>query len=481
MAHIERLTPLDVAMPRTYIRVLLLFRAAIAASAAQTLQDGLNRLAEQVPWVSGRIYSVSGGGQEIRYDAEKINPPLLVDKGSIAASCTMSHGKSMDAIAPEVWPVSGALTGDGAPVFAASVFRFATPDLDPQEGRQCIALCVCIHHNAVDATGFTEIIRLWARNVAGPDLSFSTCSAAPDRGSRHAHLLTTLSSELKELEISSPSSDAILAMHSEYSKTPPAMPPNGLAPCTSKLFSIPIHWVNILKELLRKYVSTPPTTNVVLCALLWTTITRVRARRNPSLMSQTSRLVTAINGRPRIKPGFSSSCPVFVSENDHTYLGNAVVYVLTPFPAVALASSTAETTPDPGPAPMRSLAIICDQISNSQSVSTINKRHIAEVYRLLDESPLFPGWDLFGSRDVVITSWADQDLYTVDFGSLFGRPTSVVFPPMEPGAPADGVGIVLPRRREKAEMEILEVILMLRVDDMRALEDDSLWQTIVSV
>ncbi|KAL3429319.1 hypothetical protein BDV09DRAFT_190220 [Aspergillus tetrazonus] len=360
MAHIERLTPLHVAMPRTYIRVLLLFRAAIAASAAQTLQDGLNKLAEQVPWVSGRIYSVSGGGQEIRYDAEKINPPILLDKGSIAASYTMSsHGKSMDAIAPEVWPVSGALTGDGAPVFAASVFRFATPDLDPQEGTQGIALCVCIHHNAVDATGFTEIIRLWARNVAGPDLSFSTCSAAPDRGSRHAHLLTTLSSELEELEISSPLSDAILASHSEYSKTPPVMPPNGLAPCTSKLFSIPVHWVNILKGLLRKYVCAPPTANVVLCTLLWTTITRVRARRNPSLMSQ--------------KANYRS-------------------------------------------------------------------------------------WDLFGSRDVVITSWADQDYTQLTLGPRL-----------------DGQRIVLPRRREKAEMEVLEVILMLRVDDMRALEDDSFW------
>ncbi|KAL4736477.1 hypothetical protein BDV11DRAFT_211227 [Aspergillus similis] len=417
MAHTERLTPLDLAMPRTYIRVLLVFRAANAAPAMQTLQDGLNRLVEQVPWLAGRVFS--------------INPPVLVDKGSIAASCNMSsQGKSMDAIAPEVWPVSGALTGDGAPVFCASVFRFAPPDLDLEEGTQSVGLCVCIHHNAVDATGFTETIRLWARNVAGSDLSCPAC----------------------KFDMSCPSSDAILALHSEYSKTPPALPPNGLALCTSKLFSIPVHWVNIPKGLLRKYAPTPPTTNVVLCALLWTPIARVRAGRNPSLASQTSRLVTAVNSRARINLGLSSSLPVSVSENDEPYLVNAVIYALTPFP------------PWPLPPPMRSLAIICDQISNSQSASTIDKCHIAEVYRLWDESPLFPGWDLFGSRDVVITSWADQDLCKVHFGGLLGR---------QP--------IVLPRRREKAEMEVLEVMLMLRVDDMRALEEDSLWQTIVSV
>ncbi|KAB8205542.1 hypothetical protein BDV34DRAFT_213118 [Aspergillus parasiticus] len=307
--YVEQLTPLDLPMPRTYIRVLLIFETAIATPAVtQNLQRGLDCT------------------------------PSPDDKGSIAASYTAlsSHGMPMEAIPSEVWPVPSmiddALSATGAPVFAASLFRFTD---------QGVGLCVCFHHNAVDATGIIKVF---------------------------------------------PS-------------------------CTSKLFKVSIHRINVLKETLRSYMSNAPTTNVLLCALIWTTITRFL----PHSMRRA----------------------------------------------------------------MRSLSKICDCIPGSQSHSKINSHHIAEVYPLVncmeEYRSLFVGYDSFGSRDLIITSWADLDWYEMDFGPMLGRPKFVRFPCME----ADGVVVILPSQRDLSE-EKLEIMVMLRRDDMESLENDSMWRNLIS-
>jgi hypothetical protein len=229
-----------------------------------------------------------------------------------------------------------------------------------------------------------------------------------------------------------------------------------------------MHWINILKDLLKRYTTNPPTTNTIICALVWTSINRVRAQDNPSLKdaNQLSRLATAVNARQRIGGTLSS-------ESGTPFFGNAVFYALSIFPARELASSD-ET-------PVRELARICDDIGRAQSASTINSRHIAEVIQLIghvdDPSSLFVGWDLFGSRDVTITSWADMGLYDVDFGEGLGRPDFVRLPYVNS---ADGVAIILPRKRG-VEREMLEVMIMLRRDHLEELEKDAMWSTLISV
>ncbi|KAE8131254.1 transferase family-domain-containing protein [Aspergillus pseudotamarii] len=452
--YVEQLTPLDLVMPRTYIRVLLVFQTTISTLAVtQSLQHGLDRLSKQVPWLSGRVFPSTSiqnkASLEIRSNAG--DTPTLVDKGSIAATYTTlaSHGLPMEAIPSEVWPVSSmiddALSATGAPAFAASFFRFAD---------QGVGLCVCLHHNAVDASGLSEVVRLWAQNIAETKSEFSGSLKG-----RIERVSKALSPDLEE--IAALSSENVLALHPEYSNVPPAMPTE-FAPCTSKLFAISIHRINAFKETLRKYALNAPTTNVLLCALIWTTITRVRNNRNPALESDTSRLVTAVNGRQRISER--------LSDPENPYFGNAVLYSLTKCHVGAL------TTSDEA---MSSLAQLCECISESQSESTIGSRHIAEVYRLVDGMEdyrsLFAGWDLFGSRDLTITSWAALDLYGVDFGPMLGKPRFVRLPCME----ADGVAIILPRRRALSE-EMLEIMVMLRRDDMGFLDNDSFWQTLVS-
>lgn len=456
-SYIEQLSPLDLLMPRTYIKVLLVFEQADPTLQIHTsLQYGLNRLSKQVKWLSGRVYpSISTQDRayslEIRSNANDV--PVLVDKGTIAAyyKYASSHRMPAETIPSDIWPVpdmiDDVLFESGPPVFATSMFRFADHGL---------GLCVCLHHNVVDGTGFSEIIKLWARNVTDHGFTFQTV-----HGSRSERLSEALSFDLQET--SSTSTEKLFTLHSEFSKIPPVVP-RKLPECTSKLFTIPIHWIDILKELMHKYTVKPPTTNTVICALIWTTIVRVRMRNNPSLGGELSRLAMAVNGRRRISENFS--VPEF------PFFGNAVFYSLSKFPAGLLAASDE--------APIRSLAKICDHIAQSQSLSVIDSRDIAEVYQLIDRMEdcrsLFVGWDLFGSRDLTITSWADLGLYEVDFGGVLGTPKFVRLPHIA----ADGVVLILPRHRAVSP-EVLEVMIMLRKDHMDALESDSMWQVLLSI
>ncbi|KAL3462827.1 transferase family-domain-containing protein [Aspergillus heterothallicus] len=462
---VERLTPADASMPRTYIRAVLVFGDASTQDqqTIKILQSGLEDVSKQIPWLSGSVFPRPPTAREpysleIRCHAN--TTPALVDKRTIDVSYKTASATGMqpEAIPETVWPVPGmiddALHTAGAPVFAASIFRFADRGL---------GLCVCMHHNAVDGAAFSEIIRLWGRAVA--ESAFVVSSPLDGRCER---LTRALADDLAE--ISSVSTDELFQKHPEYSRLPPALP-DTFASSTCKLFTIPLHWFDTLKSLLAKHTSTPPSTNTILSALLWSTITRVRRRASKSTRPseiQISRLVTAVNARPRLLQSFSPPDAPY-------YLGNVIFYALTSFPAPSLASSD-ET-------PISNLAEICTAIHTSQSPSTITTRHVAEVHELItrtgDARTLFPGWDLFNSRDLTITSWADFGLYGVDFGQGLGTPGFVRMPYIE----ADGVVIVLPRRRlEGEEVEIgVEVMVMLRRDHMDALGEDEMWRTLTGM
>lgn len=108
---------------------------------------------------------------------------------------------------------------------------------------------------------------------------------------------------------------------------------------------------------------------------------------------------------------------------------------------------------------------------------------MAEVYNLVENtkspSAIFVGWDLFGSRDLTITSWADLDLYNMSYGRHLGVPEFVRVPYTE----ADGVVIILPRKKGADELnlseEMVELMIMLRQDDIEFLEQDRTWYSFV--
>ena len=485
--RVERLTPLDLLMPRTYIQALLTFRTRSSTSAvSQSLQYGLDKLLTQIPWLSGRVVPTTSttGTQEKATPALEIHwgfkeePTTfaLIDKGSISASYDTLSASGMPPadIPADVWPMpdtsDAALFAQGAPVFAASLFNFA-------DGRG-IGLCICAHHSAVDVTGFAQIVRLWARNTAGSGSGSPFSWKNRDRLDR---LSQAISPDLGVTELLS--TENIFASHPEYSNMPPTLPETGLPQCTSSVFSISLARVYALRDqILKPHDEAKPatsqslSTNTLVCALLWSAVTRARARRNQSLLDNLSRLVMAVDGRRRItEPSFSRP--------GDPYLGNTVLYSLAKLPVKQLTGASFNLAPGLLHREDKSPGIICDAIAVSQSPSRISTRYIAEVFSLVnrveDYRSVFPGWDLFGSRDLTITSWADLDFYDMDFGAGIGKAEYMRLPYME----ADGVCLILPRKRDRAmdgterADQVVEVMVLLRRDDMEALDWDDTWKS----
>ncbi|KAF4944250.1 hypothetical protein FSARC_14721 [Fusarium sarcochroum] len=449
--QVEQLTPLDLLMPRTYVGAFFTFKTTTSVESAQPkLQHGLDNLFRRLPWLTGRVFPTSQARGKLGADevprlevrwSKTDAAPVLVNKGILDAQYTTLAGERMppSAILADKWPVPSMIDDTlfkaGAPVFGASLMQFSD--------KQGLALCISVHHNVVDATGFAEVVKAWTESIEGKQSQDTVLGL-----NRLSQLSEALSTELKVAE--GHSTTEIFALHPEYSSAPPTMP-TSFAPCTAKLFTVPISKIDALKAQL----DPAPTTNTLICALLWSAITRARLQRNPDLIKETSKLAMGVNGRSRLGKEISTS--------DSPYFGNTILYSLA-----EISTADLEKASDLSQAQL--LAPIVEAIAQSVSPNKISQRHVAEAYTLAEKADnyqtIFPGWDLFSSRDFTITSWADLDLYNMSFGADLGKPEFIRSPYVE----ADGVALIMPRKRSADEL--VDVVLMLRKDDLEALGED---------
>lgn len=459
---IERLSPLDLIMPGGYIGAVLVFPTTHPPTALLSkLQSSLNLVCTHVPWLAGRVFPTDAtegevSGMEIRRSATDTTLQII-DKGSISRTYEeLSKAKMpLDSVPADAWPMASIVqAGPGAaaaPVFAASLFRFADGN--------AVGLCVQAHHNVMDGFGFAELINLWSRCTNGSSSQISSFRSSSDRNNRLANALRKTSNDAGTTQ----SVDEIFEKHPEYSKVPPQMPAE-FASCTSEILAIPMSKIDAVKESMKPYLATTPSTNTVACTLLWSAITRARIRRTPDLADKTSRLPMAVNGRKRLDAAFV--------HHEDPYLGNVVLF--------SIAEMAARDVSDCGTGSSAALlADACRLVAQAQSPERIDASHIGEVCSLVekigDYRRIFPGWELFGSRDLFITSWADLDVYDFDFGDGLGKPHFVRIP----YAQADGNIVVLPRNRSTTKAVSsrgLEVVVMLQRTDLEALKEDSLWE-----
>ncbi|KAM0230826.1 hypothetical protein ACHAPO_008882 [Fusarium lateritium] len=457
-SNIEPLTALDTLMPRTYIRVLLAFRASDTFNVVSQLHSGLDATTEKIPWLSGRVRSAGQGDKSAAYDAihysSSAGNPKIIDRGSIDQPISNVEARTMhcSTVLEEVWPLDALPQSEDPLVFGASVFRF-------KDG-QGLGLCVCMHHHAVDAAGFTELIKIWTQETTARGSSSSHSGAT-----RLSRVSEALASQITEA--SSMGKEQLFRLIPEYSPVPPAMPAS-FPSFASQILTIPTEYLDAYKQGLAPLLGKPPSTNTVLCAIWWSFITRIRALDKDKHLAHTlSRLVIAVNGRRRIGPNFSPP--------DNPYLGNLVLYASAEQPSDTLKNAEVSARDD---------AEVCNAITQSIDQAKINSQHIANVIELGkqvgDCSAIFPGLDLFNHRDVTITSWADLDLYQIGWGSELGQPEFVRLP----FSAADGVCIILPRKRVESvshSRNLVEVMIMLKAEHLVALKADSLWQNLVGV
>ncbi|KAI1383449.1 transferase family-domain-containing protein [Hypoxylon trugodes] len=455
----EGMTPLDLLMPGGYIGAVLVFPTTEPPSDLLTkFQNGLDLVCKRIPWLMGQVFQTSTAeGQkpslEIRWTATDA-APRIVDKGTLSATYEeLSQVKvPLESIPSDMWPTPGQVqaelgSGSGAPVFGANFFRFTNG--------KAVGLCVQTHHNSMDGFGFAEIINLWAQFMSEPESQVPSFSFASERNTRLAKAIGQ--------NPNTASLDELFEKHPEYSRIPPVLPTE-FASCTSEILTISMKKIETYKESLKPHLETTPSTNTVACALLWSAITRARMRRTPDLEHKTSRLPMAVNGRKRLDPS--------LADHQNPYLGNMVLFSTAEQPARSVCDcSTANSAV--------LLADICRAVAQAQSPERINGTHIREVHHLAheinDHRTIFPGWELFGSRDLFITSWADLNFYEFEFGSGLGKPEFVRIP----YAQADGNVIILPRKRNvdgPVSSQVIEAVIMLQRQDLDVLKEDSLWE-----
>jgi hypothetical protein len=180
--------------------------------------------------------------------------------------------------------------------------------------------------------------------------------------------------------------------------------------------------------------------------------------------------MSAVNGRRHLSELSGLSKP------ESLYFGNLVGSCLARLPIGQLSASGSGGHP---------LAAVCDAISRSTSRARGGWRPYAEAQSLVDRMGdyrgIFYALDWFASRDFSLSSWANFDTYSLDFGPQLGRPEFVRMRAME----GDSCAVILPRRcwgpaSASGDAEVLEIKVLLRKDDMDALEKDSLWSSLLS-
>lgn len=453
------LSPLDLIPPKYYTRLALSFRTTEKAETLLAkLRASLKETCQRIPWLGGKVASITDSktqkpGLQVRWGDNE--SPRIENIGSLPGSFVeaAAAGMPLTTIPDDKWPapsrVDDQLHNTGAPVFAGGLLSFSDA--------QGVILCLCFHHNVVDAGGMAEVFRCWTSVLCGmpaPSIPMS------DRTDRLSTALGTHIEKLSELPL-----ESLLASLPGYTTKPLEFGAD-FTDCTSAVLPVSLSKVNRLKAELGVYTTVLPTANTIICAILWYTVTRIRQRRNPSLFppKSKSRLGMSVNGRARIDLNFSSA-------ND-PYFGNVYVYALAELQVDRFSDSENELTD--------SLPHICDAIGSSNSASTIHAGHIAGLFNMVSRfekfPALFPAWSISSGQDLAITNWANLGIYEMSFGDVLGHPEFVRLPYTK----LDSAGIILPRKRASISNEpsrdIIEVIVMLREYDLKALQEDCLWR-----
>jgi trichothecene 3-O-acetyltransferase len=457
-------------MPVSYNRVFLAFTCASAthASAIAALKNGLQVTCSQLPYLKGRVYNAGQQGgrlgiswseqhdptppfQEIEYPTDSEMPSYAQLKRDGLASHRLPQS-----LCPVMGFVAASFPDGNAPVIAASYTRL--------DGG--VLVCLCVHHNVMDGTGTGMVISLWGRNTKGvpseplPDSEEPRHRLERLKASRVGH--DSASMDDKGLTV-----ESMLALHPEYTSVITSRRPP-FPPCTSRIFTFPV------EKLKTAAIESKTSVNNVLCAIIWSCISSARSNRwrneigasNEEALHTELKLGMAVNGRARLGESFAGA-------GGRPYIGNVNLYSVTNLGLDHLVKLGQSPGPEANWAASDTLASVVPAIT--ASIGRINRQFISEVITIAEQVPsiqsLQPGWNFFNGPDLTITSWANLDTYSVDFGPELGMPDFVRLPYLE----VDGLNIVLPRRRTSIP-ENIEVVIMLRKDDMAEVERNEMWR-----
>jgi hypothetical protein len=473
------LSSLDQYLPPIYTNIFLVFETPDTVRAVDNLRDGLRRLNQRLPYLRGRVSVTDHGRVAIRWstaarDVELHEMPVTGPDGASLVLPRMTFATLKQEAAPlKYFPPclrplpreADVQFGSGAPVFAVNYAAL--------EGGIVVGLAV--QHNVMDGTGVVELVRFWADCTRSQSVNDSTVPD-PEEPLHRNRLLRQAAGLAAESQVQTqlppPSFNVLLARHPEFAlrsqapaptPNPPTPPPRNAIKiftfASSKLTRLkPALTAALQAQLNPKWV----TTNTILTAILWSSITRVcastRAHGFNLTAHRTSKLSFAVNVRTRLPRG--------PPNHPHPFLGNAILLGLAETHLSPLINGAAAGD-------LGALAVAVKAIA--EAIQRVTPEHVGEVMDLVDLGPdmrdlLLGGIDNAHGPDLSVTSWGNMGrVYEADFGEGVGR---VQFLRVAEADPGGTVG-VLPR---KAGEEGIEVIVPLYKEEMEVLERDAVWR-----
>ncbi|KAK3359676.1 hypothetical protein B0T25DRAFT_105309 [Lasiosphaeria hispida] len=478
------LSAFDQNQARVYVRIFLVFESDDPTAAVNNLKAGLKRLTSHIPYLQGYISAPKEPAARGRL---AITWSPSTDKELSLPSMPASVGRSTPS-GGFIMPSFKQLQDEHAPnhyfhdVFDELLAARAADLGEPRPGNPVFLACYSVieggvvlglgaHHTVIDGTGQDELIRLWAQCTRGevPDAATAPWGDEPVRRDEMFAAAVAGAAGPGELDV-----QGLLERHPELTLKSQERGNLALGPGMplgrARVFGFDGSKLEEARAVLRAShgASIEPwwlTLNNIICAILWTCITRVRAaRREGGLGAPTSKMGLAVNGRSRLGRVFA----------ERPFLGNVNMAGTAELPASVL--ERAGSAPD-------DLSHLLPAIESiAVAIKRVTLTHISEMFSLYNQVPdVNAVWSTVNTvhgPDLSVTSWANMGLYGYNFGPALKKPEFMR------GADFsyDGLLCILPRKRlppnqvgDPGVVERIEVTTMLNVEDLAALEKDPGW------
>lgn len=446
------LTPLDEIMSRGYHSLVLCFELPSGSESThvwKSLKKGLDQSVRALPFLAGEVALRKGGEQNGKLEIRRRLQPLVELKTKDLTKSGSGWDLSYRDLSEQNIPVS-CLDG-----------RFFSPiHAQPEPNKPArvmlvqatfikggMLLAVCFHHSAMDGAGAASVLTTWAR--------FCAMNAAITADTGKLEMPTIAKEAVDRQPLMKTSSMRQSKEHPEYRLRASKTLPNSTVPPVPPSMTLSIFYLSPeslieLKACVPQEKNQWTSTNDVLSALLWSSITRARYPEPTPVKGPDnakvlySKLAIAVNGRSRL----SQKLP-------DDYIGNMALTAIASLPL----SKISARSPD--------LQAIATRIR--ECIIVIDEEHICSAIALIDATPdvrdIEQNADNHFGRDILITSWAAQPLLRTNWGPMFGgapqyvRILKSVF---------DGICIVLPQLVNGG----LEVAVGLEETQMTRLQKD---------
>ncbi|KAF5008575.1 hypothetical protein FDECE_5158 [Fusarium decemcellulare] len=410
----HRLSPLDWLMPRSYVGHIICFTSS-NAPVPQILRDGLAGTLKDVPYLASEIVDQRHPKGSVTLSEPCAGLDDLFYIRDLSATVDYNDLRAQD-FSPSSFnglDVFGDLGSSAGrrPVFQAVLMLMSGG----------FVLSVSAHHSTTDITGFGALLKIWASHCSSRSSQPVSFSANwLDRGA----LFPTSHEVADATPIDLPA-----LLHREAAEgVQKREPVENVDQLETVIFKYSSNTLRILKQKVTRHLGTDDipwvSTSDILYGLLWSAVTYAEnqeeadtasvnlARRSILRRKQVRQIRIPVNVRGRLSPSLPQN-----------YLGTAFGVCLATVEKADLIDIGAKS----GDESIAALAKVAMAVR--KAISTVDDKAIKEAVAYLAVQDDLTGLKLGPqAANVTIVSWADENVYEMDWGKDLGHCEAVRIP-----------------------------------------------------